>query len=483
VHGALIEACDAPHPDIPSAGPADALGSGHLPRALLSAIVESAPVALLMVDVSGRIRFSNRGAESMFGYPRGEMTGLPVDALVPESARGAHAGLRAAFFSEHSARRMGVGRELNAVRRDGSLIAVEVALEPLPTAGELFVVAAVVDVSERRRLEQRYQITVEAAPIAMIQCDPAGCIVMMNGEAERIFDYRRRELIGSPVDRLFPESSHVRDPEARRRFFTSPIVRRMRSRGRQAYGVRRDGTQFPIEIGLNPMRGNGAASLLLTIADITERCRLQEQLQNTHDDLERRVLERTEQLANANREKERLLHDLEIKRIELEQLSREDPLTGLANRRDFDRRLADALEQAQRLAAPLAAAMFDLDGFKRVNDEHGHALGDAVLQVTATLMRRECRAIDIVARYGGEEFVLAFPHTTRHDAAQVCERIRRSFEQFTWDRLAPGLAPTISAGVAGWKVGMRAADLLAAADANLYEAKRRGRNLVVQSTP
>jgi diguanylate cyclase (GGDEF)-like protein/PAS domain S-box-containing protein len=450
-----------------------------LPRPLLSAVVDSAPLALILVDANGCIRFCNRGAELLFGYTRRELLNLSVELLVPGPVRTAHRQLRESFQPVHGARPMGTGRELNGLRKDGTLVPVEVALEPLSTANEVFIVAAIVDVSERRRLARRFELLVDEAPIAIIQCDAGGSIELMNREAEQIFGCQRRELLGASIDLLLPEKFRRRYRALLRRFLARPMARRFGAKGRVFHGLRRDGTEFPVEIGMSPTQGDRSTSLLITIADISERRRLQTQLQDAYDELERRVQERTVELANANRQKELLLHDLAIKWGELEQLSREDPLTGLANRRDFDRRLADAIAQGRRLGTPIAVAMFDLDEFKRFNDLYGHALGDAVLKETANLMRRECRVIDVIARYGGDEFVLAFPHTGANGASLVCERIRRSFEAFDWTRLASGLAPTISAGVFGAGPDASAAELLAGADANLYEAKRRGHNRVV----
>lgn len=319
---------------------------------------------------------------------------------------------------------------------------------------------------------------VETAPVAMVLSDQNRGIRWLNREAEALFGYARHELIGQPVETLIPLPARARHMELRRDFFTEPNARRM-GVGRELFGLHRDGSQVPIEIGLTPIVSADGLFVLSVIGDIRERKRLEADVRHANELLEQRVRERTAELEATNRYKELLLADLQTQREELDRLSREDPLTGLANRREFDQRLDDEIRRAQRQGTPLAVAMLDLDRFKNVNDRFGHALGDAVLREVGDLIRRECRAIDIIGRYGGEEFALALPGTDLHAGATLCERIRVAFERCDWQQLHPDLAVTVSAGVSVWSPGADAQTLLAAADANLYEAKRSGRNRVV----
>ena len=155
-----------------------------------------------------------------------------------------------------------------------------------------------------------------------------------------------------------------------------------------------------------------------------------------------------------------------------------DPLTGLGNRRELARRWPQLLTQAAAEGTPLAVAMLDLDGFKRVNDTLGHAVGDRVLVALAGLLRTHTRAADLVARMGGEEFLLALPDTTPERALEVCERLREQVAAFDWTVLGPGLQVTISAGLACSPPVDRAL-LAETADAALYRAKSAGRNRVM----
>ena len=175
----------------------------------------------------------------------------------------------------------------------------------------------------------------------------------------------------------------------------------------------------------------------------------------------------------------RLVATLEQTNLELEALSRIDTLSGLSNRAAIERVLHDCWARSARFDEPCSLLMIDIDHFKRINDEHGHAAGDHAIRLLATLLRRSVREIDAVGRWGGEEFVAVLPGTTTAGAQELAERIRRELEAQCRAEPAP-IAFTISIGVAQ----RRAADADAAAwlrraDQALYQAKHDGRNRVV----
>jgi diguanylate cyclase (GGDEF)-like protein/PAS domain S-box-containing protein len=175
-----------------------------------------------------------------------------------------------------------------------------------------------------------------------------------------------------------------------------------------------------------------------------------------------------------------LIRDItEEKRLEerLRRLSTTDGLTGLFNRRHLDETLTTELERALRYNAPLSIMMFDVDHFKRFNDEHGHDQGDRVLQAIAQSLQEHVRKVDVPCRYGGEEFLAILPGTNQAGAIIVSERLRHAIEQMEVD----GLNVTISIGVASVpELDVRSsATLVEAADSALYRAKRAGRNQVI----
>jgi diguanylate cyclase (GGDEF)-like protein len=157
-----------------------------------------------------------------------------------------------------------------------------------------------------------------------------------------------------------------------------------------------------------------------------------------------------------------------------------DELTGLMNRRAFDRRLREEVARAQRYDTPLSLVMMDLDGFKEINDRHGHACGDALLRAVGVLLSSGLRTADLAVRFGGDEFALILPNTTKTDAWAVAEKIRNSLARLTIhaDRDLC-VTTTVSVGIASVSDQLsHTNDLLTAADQALYRAKRAGRNRV-----
>jgi len=172
----------------------------------------------------------------------------------------------------------------------------------------------------------------------------------------------------------------------------------------------------------------------------------------------------------------------------LAKLSAEDALTQIANRREFERRLGIEWSRARRDRQPLALIMVDVDCFKNFNDHYGHPAGDACLQQIATALRGIVRRpADLVARFGGEEFVALLPATSLEDATEVAEHMRQAVINLqiphATSRVAPGV--TASFGVAVIHPSMREdlSELVAAADAALYDAKEHGRNRVAVHAP
>jgi diguanylate cyclase (GGDEF)-like protein len=160
-----------------------------------------------------------------------------------------------------------------------------------------------------------------------------------------------------------------------------------------------------------------------------------------------------------------------------EQAAHHDALTRLPNRRELERRWPLLTDRLRVELEPLALAMLDVDRFKNINDAHGHAAGDAVLVALAHVLRDSLRADDLLVRMGGEEFALVLPRAGTARALEVCERLRLRVAQHGWERISPGLAVTVSIGLAH-APSYELTDLMQRADVALYRAKRGGRNRV-----
>jgi two-component system cell cycle response regulator len=167
---------------------------------------------------------------------------------------------------------------------------------------------------------------------------------------------------------------------------------------------------------------------------------------------------------------------------DLEQLAVTDSQTLAYNRRYLLPRLREEMERCSRHGRSLSVMLIDLDHFKRVNDRHGHAAGDAVLRAFADTVREQVRSIDVLVRRGGEEFVLIMPATARDAALFVAERLRAHMADHPL-RVREGLdlAQTISVGVATWDGRESPEQVDERADQAMYEAKRRGRNQVIEA--
>jgi len=239
-------------------------------EARLRAAVESAPSGLIMVDRDGRIVLVNQQIERQFGYPREELLGQTVDVLVPDRFRAPHAGYRADFLSSPSVRAMGAGRDLYGRRKDGSEFPVEIGLTPVATEDGMFVLSSVVDISARKRAEARFRAAVESSPNGMVMVDADGLVVLVNREVERLFGYERDELLGQPIEMLVPERFRKGHPEFRLHYLKKPGVRAM-GEGRELFGLCKDGSEVPVEIGLNPIETDDGVFVLSSIVDISYR--------------------------------------------------------------------------------------------------------------------------------------------------------------------------------------------------------------------
>lgn len=176
------------------------------------------------------------------------------------------------------------------------------------------------------------------------------------------------------------------------------------------------------------------------------------------------------------RRSEQMRRELQTSAEHFERLTLEDPLTGIANRRCFEKAVEESLRESRSNGRPLCAALIDVDQFKQVNDTHGHLVGDKVLQVIAALLTQHVREDDLAARLAGDEFVLLLRRNDLAHATEVCDRLRAAIASHEWDAIASGLAVTISLGVAQSRAEDSLQELLARSDSAMYELKSAARS-------
>lgn len=240
-------------------------------------VVEYAPTAMVLVDVQGRVVLLNAQAERLFAYRRDELLGKPVECLIPERFVG-HEAVRSEFVGNPRPRPMGHAGKLFARRRDGSEFPVDIGLTPIDLGAGPMVLAAIVDITDRHRLEERFRRVVEFSPSAMVMVDQLGTIVLVNAQTEAMFGYPREALIGQYIEVLVPMRLRGEHQGFRNGFFKDPRPRPMGG-GRELFACSADGTEFPVEIGLNPIETEDGVMVLASIVDITERRRSQEAME------------------------------------------------------------------------------------------------------------------------------------------------------------------------------------------------------------
>ena len=264
----------------------------------LQLVLDAVPNAIVKIDQQGLIALVNAQTEAYFGYRREEMLGKPVEMLMPERFRHGHQAFRDHFLASPQKRSMGSGRELYGLRKDGSEFPLEIGLNPIQTDQGVKILSSVVDITERKRLEDRFRLVVEATPNAVIVANQQGVIELINSETEKLFGYQREELLGQSVDLLVPHRFRGHHPQFRESYTRDPQARPMGS-GRDLYGLRKDGSEFPVEIGLASISTDKGLLELSTVIDISAR-----------KQAERQLMQQAEQLATASRYKSEFLANM-----------------------------------------------------------------------------------------------------------------------------------------------------------------------------
>jgi PAS domain S-box-containing protein len=233
-------------------------------------LLEATPDAIVGLDDEGRIVLVNGQTETLFGYAREDLLREEVGVLASDRSRHLLRDRVGDYFVEPRTGSMGARLELDGRRQDGSEFPAEISLSSIEVDGGLLVTAAIRDVTERRAAEKKFEQFLEFAPDAIVGVMPTGEIVLVNQQAETLFGYTREELIGKLVESLVPKRFRELHPHHRDDYFHEPRTRPMGA-GVELYAMRKDGTEFPVEISLSSIDTEEGTLATVAVRDVSDR--------------------------------------------------------------------------------------------------------------------------------------------------------------------------------------------------------------------
>ncbi|ANQ86047.1 ammonia permease [Azoarcus olearius] len=405
-------------------------------------IIRDVRDGIITFNREGLLRSLNPGAEKLFGVAAGQAIGLPISRLLGDGQ----------VVPEHQLRRLMVAgdkTELRLHRRGAPPRVLEVSVSESAHAGELLFTGLVRDVTDRRSMEEQLQrerdlaqVTLASIGDGVITTDEAGLVQYLNPTAEQLTGWTSEEARGHNIAAIY----RLED-EGTGAVLENP-VRTVLAHGREIrrseHGLllRRDGERVPVQDTAAPIRNRLGylMGVVLVFHDVTVTLQLTR---------------------------------------ELTLQASQDALTGVPNRREFERRLGELIERPPARGVSHVLCYLDLDQFKVVNDTCGHVAGDELLRQVTALLSGRLRSADLLARLGGDEFGVIFFNCPVEKATEMAEGLREAIRDFRFAWEGKVFAIGVSIGlvpVAGNDLHM--GRLLSAADAACYAAKEGGRNRV-----
>ncbi len=409
----------------------------------LAAIVESSDDAIVTMDLDARIISWNAGAERLFGYASDDAVGQPVAMLVPPDRAGEERALLARVLAGERVH----NHVTSQVLRDGGSVDVSVTLSAVAAAqGSVIAVSAIVrDITASTRAaaslhaaQERFRIAFEEAPIGMALIGLDRCFIEVNAAFGEITGYADGELEGSPTSILVPSD----DPEHRGAAVTALLAGTTSRYSADRRLVHRAGHPIWVAMNVTCVRDHEGAPqhFLGQMQDITDRRRYEARLQHMAD---------------------------------------HDPLTGLLNRRAFERELRNHVQRGERYGRTGAALMIDLDHFKYYNDTLGHLAGDGLITRVAAALAARLRKSDVLGRLGGDEFAVILPNAGEQAARRVAGELLecvRGEGLIAPDGVRNVLTASIGVAFFDEEAGLQPEDVMVNADLAMYDAKEAGRD-------
>ncbi len=418
-------------------------------EARFRSVFDHAPMSMSLKNLDGRYLLVNRAFEDLYGIAGRQASGTSEACLIGDDES---PGLRGQSLEVIESGRA-VERE-HTLRRDGAENTVLIVMFPVRDAdGRISSVGScTIDISERKRVlealaqsELRFQGLYDNAPDMYFTLTAGGVIHSVNRFGADFLGYAKTALESTSMLELVHPADRLQVAEEFDRFFRGEAGDRERKAEFRMLRNGGDVLWVHMRVRLVKQSMGGVAELRVICRDITDAHRLSEELAYN---------------------------------------AAHDPLTGLVNRREFERRLGRALKGTRGAPAEHALCYMDLDQFKVVNDTCGHLAGDELLRQLGAALRERVRGRDVVARLGGDEFAIFMEHCPLEQAQRITEEIRTMIEtfRFAWDEHVFSIGTSIGlVPVTGDSVST--VDVLSAADAACFVAKEEGRNRVHVYTP
>jgi len=407
------------------------------------AILNASADAIIAIDEHGAIETFNTTAETVFGYAAEEVLGRNISMLATAAEGTAHDEFVRLYREEGNSNLLGVERELSARRKDGTTFPVAVRVSEMYYQSQRRFIGIVQDITLRKQAEaalRRFRVALDCSADALFLIDRTTMrFIDMNQSACNELGYSREELLA-----LGPQDITLNgDLETLAKWFDNVIAGDESARVMETQHRHKDGSTLPVEVLLQHLPTEDGPVIIASARDITERQQAQ---------------------------------------ITLQYQASHDALTDVFERRYFRRLFDEEWARTRRYGHTLSCVLLDIDFFKTINDTHGHAAGDTVLQKVAEVLRRQCRTSDRICRYGGEEFCILLPETNEADAAAWAERARKALAASEIPIGERSITLTASFGVAEARPDTPDPHhLIDRADEAVLHAKRSGRNQVVCS--
>ncbi|MFA5984248.1 MAG: EAL domain-containing protein [Methylococcaceae bacterium] len=426
-----------------------------LSRSQLSALVDSVMVGIILINHQGIIQRINNAAARMFGYDNEELLGQSVTVLMPAHHANEHHNYVKRYLRTGQKNIIGNIRELEGRHKEGSFFPIELTVNEVTGGSHRSFCGVINDISKRKEAENklaeeqlRALVTLESISDAVITVDSGRFIKYMNPVAERLTGYNLATAIGknlTDVFKIYEEKSHYSlDEQLLGQLDNSNQGLALLD---NALLKNKDELEFSIEFSLAPLidKMGKALGSVLSFNDVTN------------------------------------------KRVLLQQMiwqAQHDPLTGLVNRTEFERRAQQALDSASSFNRHHAMLYLDLDQFKIVNDTCGHHAGDELLRQVASIFGGNLRHRDTLARMGGDEFAVLLENSSLEQAEKIAVKLTELAQDFRFSCDGKLFKIGASIGVVPMTNETKdLASLLSDADAACYAAKEAGRNRIQVHSP